>query len=157
MPFAQSVTRYTDLGHSKSKRTTKPHRWFKSHSNLAEWWILPIGGVALERVCVYSLCSRLVFAIAKIRRTDHDHHTPLVLLVLLLFGRIKRWHEALWRYGHYGHYGHYGTYWHNEHYKHNCLDDHGWCCFGPCFILNLHVVSFFSSRFYKVCILHFLS
>ena len=37
---------------------------------------------------------------------------------------------------HYGHYGHYGHYEHNDN---NCLDDHGWCRFGPC--LNCEIYS----------------
>ena len=32
----------------------------KVMANLLNWWILPIGGASLGRVCACSLCSRLV-------------------------------------------------------------------------------------------------
>ena len=48
---------YTGLGDSKSGRKSKLHHWLKSYSNFAGGWFLPIGGVALGRVCA---CSRLV-------------------------------------------------------------------------------------------------
>ena len=53
----------TGSGRSKSKflqRISKGHHWLKSYNNFAMWVDLPIGEVALKRVCACSVRSRLV-------------------------------------------------------------------------------------------------
>ena len=63
LPQPQNLKR--DQEHSKSGRASKYQQWFKSYGHFAEGVDLPVGGVALGRVCACSLRSRLVFEIGQ--------------------------------------------------------------------------------------------
>ena len=52
---------YNFVGDSKSGRASKSQDCSKVTLILRNWWTLPLDGVALGRVCVCSLRSRLIY------------------------------------------------------------------------------------------------